>query len=228
VTCDFVNEDAAYVLGVLSPAERAAFAEHLPGCVGCSDAVRDLAGLPGLLTRVPPDVFEAAQSTEPVPPTLLPDLVRRARRERRRRTWVALGAAAAAVAAVSGGAVAITHALDDAESAPTAQAVDPGKPMVALDSGSMTAKVAVTPVAWGTRLDLVCRYRSHDESSTSTGPDYAMFVRTRSGQVQKVASWRALPGRTMHLSAATADDAADIALVEIRSADGTPVLWLPS
>ena len=39
--------------------------------------MRELAGLPGLLARVDPDVLESAPHVEPVPETLLPALVQR-------------------------------------------------------------------------------------------------------------------------------------------------------
>ena len=80
MTCEFAHEDAAYVLGALSSAERAAFQEHLAGCAECSQAVRRLSGLPGLLSRVSLDVLEAPAPEEPVPDTLLPALVAEARR----------------------------------------------------------------------------------------------------------------------------------------------------
>ena len=43
---------------------------------------------------------------------------------------------------------------------------------------------------------------------------------TTDGTTEQVASWKGLPGKTMHLTAATAADAQDIAEVEVRSSDG--------
>ena len=45
--------DAAYVLGALSAAERQEYEDHLTSCPSCRDAVAELAGMPGLLARVP-------------------------------------------------------------------------------------------------------------------------------------------------------------------------------
>ena len=73
-TCDLAHFDGAYVLGALAPDERLEFERHLAGCASCSAAVRDLAGLPGLLGQVSADVVEHAPEPEPVPPTLLPTL----------------------------------------------------------------------------------------------------------------------------------------------------------
>ena len=36
MTCMFAHHDGAYVLGALSPAERRAFEDHLPGCAACT------------------------------------------------------------------------------------------------------------------------------------------------------------------------------------------------
>ena len=43
---------------------------------------------------------------------------------------------------------------------------------------------------------------------------------------QQVATWRALPGKTMDVIGSTATPAQDITSVEVRAADGTPVLRL--
>ncbi len=52
---DFADWDAAYVLGALSSAERRDFERHLHSCPRCTEAVSELAGIPGLLARVDPD-----------------------------------------------------------------------------------------------------------------------------------------------------------------------------
>jgi anti-sigma factor RsiW len=83
IRCEFAMDDAAYVLGSLSPAERKEFESHLPGCETCSLAVRNLAGLPGLLGRLDADVFDGPE-IEPVPETLLPRLGRAVRRQQHR------------------------------------------------------------------------------------------------------------------------------------------------
>ncbi|TAJ49519.1 MAG: hypothetical protein EPO52_04415 [Herbiconiux sp.] len=46
---EFTDWDAAYVLGMLSPDERRRFERHLTGCPACSQAVAELAGMPGIL-----------------------------------------------------------------------------------------------------------------------------------------------------------------------------------
>ena len=227
MTCEFSRDDAAYVLGALPPGQRQTFESHLAGCTACSQSVRDLAGLPGLLARVDPAVLAAEPADEPVPATLLPGLVRRVRRTQRRRLFATGGLAAAAAAMVALGSVAATGGLDSG--APTAHSgavpLPVGRSMLPLGQVPLRANLAFTSVLWGTRLDLTCSYGG-GEYGTPPAQTYVMVVRTRDGHVQQVASWRSLPGRTMRLAAATATGRQEIASVEVRSSDGRPVLKL--
>ena len=79
MSCEYAILDGAYLLGALAPGERQEFERHLPGCAECSRAVGELAGLPGLLARVAPEDL-GTTSDVPMPETLLPALVREARR----------------------------------------------------------------------------------------------------------------------------------------------------
>jgi hypothetical protein len=88
------------------------------------------------------------------------------------------------------------------------------------------ARVAFADVAWGTRLDVTCRYDGAGRYGSTAPATYALVVRTRDGRAQQVATWRALPGRTMRVTAATAAARDEIASVEVRTAQGTPVLRL--
>jgi hypothetical protein len=223
IRCEFAMDDAAYVLGSLSPSERKDFEAHLPGCEDCSLAVRDLAGLPGLLGRLDADVFDVP-ALEPVPDTLLPRLSRAVRRQQHRRTWLASGVAAAVAAAISvGGAVALDHPDVRTHIA----AVPVGRAMTQTGSDPMTANVALTSVAWGTRLDLTCRYPATRGGGVGyASGSYALVVHTVDGQSQRVATWRGLPGKTMHLAAATAASSSDIRSVDVVRLDGSPVLDL--
>jgi hypothetical protein len=225
MTCAYTMSDAAYVLGSLSPADRREFESHLDGCEECSLAVRNLAGLPGLLGRVDPEVFEQTP-VEPVPDTLRPRVMAAVRRRQHRRTWFTAGVAAAAAAAVTVGGALV---LDRPDSTPVAHpgpsVVAPaGKPMKQVSTDPMMATVALTSVAWGTKLDLACIYplvRGEYE-----GGSYALVVRTTDGHSQRVATWRGLPGKAMQLTAATASKAANISSVEVTRLDGSPVLRL--
>lgn len=239
MTCRFAHLDGAYVLGSLAPAERLDFEAHLPGCAECSRGVRELAGLPGLLSHVDVADLEVPTPDAPLPPTLLPALVREARGQQRRRS-VLTAAVAAAVAAVFVSALAVGGAFDrssttTAGASPSASATragPAGKAMVPVGTGPVTAAVALTGVAWGTKLDLTCSYAkggSGDDGryTSPTASAYALVVHTREGGVEQVATWKGLPGRTMRLTGATATGRTDITSVDVRTSDGRVVLTLP-
>lgn len=233
MTCDFARQDGSYVLGALSPAERQEFEQHLPGCTDCSQAVQRLAGLPGLLARVDADVLVSPPTGEPVPDTLLPALVHEVRRTQRRRVLLAAGLAAAAAVAVAVGSLAASGAFDtDRPAAATpaprsgTPAVPVGQAMLPVGHVPVRASLASTSVLWGTRLDLTCSYSRGGEYGTPPPQTYAMFVSDDDGHLEQVATWRGLPGRTMHLAAATATSRQDIRSVVVRTTSGRTVLKL--
>ena len=223
MSCEYAEQDGAYVLGALPAAERLAYEQHLTTCEECSRAVRQLAGLPGLLARVDTTVLDDAPAVEPVPDALLTNLVREVRRSRRRRFLLVAGAAAAAVVAVL--ALALPRVLDDNQASPPAAVVPAGQEMTTIGDAPVHAKLALEPVTWGTRLQLACTYAP--EAAGYHGPPrvtYTIVVRTRDGHTEQVGTWRSLEGRSMRLTAATASKRQDIAAVEVRTADGRPVL----
>ena len=230
MTCPYATWDGAYVLGSLSASDRREFESHLGGCDACSRAVRDLAGLPGLLGRLEPEVFDEGDP-EPVPDTLLPRLVDAMHRGQRRRTWLTAGlAAAAAVVVTMGGVVVLDHAGSGTPEAapPTTAASSPTSDnltMKAVGNDPMTATVAVTSVGWGTRIDLTCTY-PHTSGGWEAGA-YALVIHTTDGRTQRLATWNGLPGATMEFPAATHTRQRKIQSVEVTRIDGTPVAWAP-
>jgi hypothetical protein len=234
MTCPLAHLDGAYVLGALSPEERLEYERHLPSCPTCSRAVRELAGLPGLLAQVPADVVESPEAAVPLPDTLLPALARKVRRgERRRRRVTWLAAAAAAVVVGGGTAAVVLHDGEGAGRHPAAVATAPAHTMTPVGHGALEARVSLTPVLWGTRLDLTCRYAAPASGDApyphDSGPapaTYTLVVRSTAGAEQQVAAWRVVPGKTLHLSGATSWAPRDISQVQVRSADGRPVLTL--
>lgn len=230
-TCPHAHLDAAYVLGALSAEERLEFERHLPGCSVCSRSVQQLAGLPGLLAQVSPDVLESERVDPPVPDTLLPALVHEVRRTRQRRRWtVGLAAAAAVLVVVGVGTVAVVAVTDDGPPPTAVPTLAPSQVMGQVDQTSVWGELALTSVGWGTRLDLTCSYEApaggyqHDEGP----PVYALVVHTRDGRTEQVASWQGLPGKPVHVTGATALTTDEIAYVEVLTADGQPVLELTS
>ena len=174
--------------------------------------MRELAGLPGLLARLPVEILDPEQLPKPVPDTLLPALVRRVRRTQRRRTWLTAGLVAAA-AAITIGAVGFAtlaatttsrpapYRRPQSTTSPTA-APTTAAPVLMTPVGAepISGWLSLTQVGWGTRLDLTCSYaQESDAVRRPVGSTYTMLVHTADGGTEQVASWKALPGKTMHL-----------------------------
>lgn len=99
-------ELGVYVLGAIEAAGRSAVDAHLACCPGCRNELAELAGLPGLLSRVTAD-----EADNLVPYRGLRWLLGRAARLRRHRMWPRMAAPAGAglIAGASAGAVAASE-----------------------------------------------------------------------------------------------------------------------
>jgi hypothetical protein len=229
-SCSYAHLDGSYVLGALSPAERQEYERHLDDCPACARAVQELAGLPGLLGKTDLAALESPEAEVPLPDTLLPTLVHEVRRQQRRRLLATGAVAAAAAAVLTVGSLTVLGGAGDpapqAVPAPSVSAAPSGEEMVPVGYGRMAANVALASVPWGTRLDLACSYAPAGPGDDGAAASYALFVQTRDGRSEQVATWRALPGRTMTLTAATSATRDQIRSVEVRTADGQPVLKL--
>jgi hypothetical protein len=233
----FEMDDAAYLLGALSPLERSQYEQHLQGCPACARSVAELAGLPGMLRRLPLDVGESmdepheasADLDEPVPQSLLAGALHRVeleeRRERRFLTARWFTAAALGAAAVTVGFIAV---LDPGDQAPLAAQTPPPTAELPLErevDTTMSANVSLREVAWGTKILVECAYPAEgtgDQFADEAG--YSLVVHDTEGESQQVATWNGVPGRELTIDAATAVREGDIAVLEIRSEDGTTIL----
>lgn len=246
----FAQWDAGYVLGALSPSDRRDFEAHLDDCADCRRAIAELAPTVGLLSRIsaedaasvdaagvdaagvdgarvdtagvggagvgggdPGDgATRAADAPDVVDAVAVISLARERARRRRRLRIVALVAAAVLVVA----AVAVPLSVSTFLPRPTAS--------FALQSTSgvpLEAQVALTSVAWGTRIELDCRYPEDDESDApADGWTYALTVVDSAGEASDVSTWRSKPGANARLQAGTALDLSDIRSIEIRTASG--------
>ena len=213
---EYLQWDAAYVLGALSPAERREYEEHLAGCPACQTAISEVAGLPGLLAQVAPEDAEvlAGLSGEPgaesPPASLLPKVIIKAR-NRRRRTMGAIIAAAAALMVILVGIGVGSGLLPLGPQGPRRLA------FVAVVPSAITAVVDVVPIEGGTDIAVECQYG--EASSTQPGgayAEYSIFVVDRSGQAEMVKKWPAKPNKVMRPSGTTDLRVSQISQVEIR------------
>ena len=218
-----------YVLGAMDAAERAAFEEHLDICPSCAREVRRLAGLPGLLAKVPADRL-TDPGREPVPETLLPGLLDGVDRTRRRRAWTRAGLAIAAAVALVAGTVVVTDLVRDDGSTQAEMGTAPspgsasGEPirMRSRGDGLVTGWVTLTPVAWGTRIDLACSYADGGRPDWT----YAMVVRTEDGHTEQVGSWKVGYGEDAAVTLPTSATPDEIKEIDVLTGNGDVVLEL--
>jgi hypothetical protein len=208
----FRYDDAAYVLGALDDADRAAFEAHLETCADCRARVAEAREAAGLLAGVR---MGSVEDSTPMPDTLLPGLLRSAGRERRHRRWLttSLGAvAAASIAAL----VVLVWPTSHGASGPRAQAMSAVRP------SPVTATAKLVSRGWGTEIDLQCRYSDKVERYEP----YSLVVVDDVGNHYSAGSWLLAPGRQISFTGGTAVQLQDIASVEITRQDGTPILQL--
>ena len=155
--------DAAYVLGALSAAERQEYEDHLTSCPSCRDAVAELAGMPGLLARVPTGEvlamgeLEGALAAQP-PPSLMPVLPPEHRRWGQHVLVPAVAAAALVVGGLGGYALSEGRGATDGPPAATSTAGPVRVAFSPVSESSMTAVLDVVPQGAGTCLRVECQY----------------------------------------------------------------------
>lgn len=250
---EYATWDAAYVLGALAPAERREYEEHLRVCERCAAAVGELAGMPGLLSRVPREhataLLEAgdgvlagaeagadgtgaaattsgtAAAPAPAGPSdaVLPSLLHRARRRRTRTRWLVAGLSTVAAAVLVGLLAFVLPTV-----VPQAQPLnEAGRvTMQQVEPSAVTADLRLTSEPWGTRIESRCRY-AHvgDDEGYHPAWTYAMVITDREGHQTAVSTWTAEEGTTAWPTATTSVPLTDIASVDIRTAgDGTVLL----
>jgi hypothetical protein len=215
MTDPFLHDDAAYVLGSLSDAERTAFEEHLVTCADCRARVAELAPTAQLLASVPRNLDPPA----PMPETLLAGLLRRAARERRRRrTFVAAVAAVAAACAVALAVVAWPSG--DSGSGPATAAV---RTMQAVRPNPLKVTAQLVAKQWGTQIRLRCSYPSYDHERFA----YDLVVVDRGHRAHVAGDWTLVPGQdAIVFTTGTAVARSDIERLQIRTSTGTPLLEL--
>jgi Putative zinc-finger len=249
----FLDYDAAYVFGALAPDDRVAYERHLQHCADCRAAVAAMAGVPGLLSRVPLDLVIGTDDATPVPDTLLPRLVAEAARERTRSRWRVGTAMALAAACVLGllaallvnqhtgrsvadragsgsstssstGSVAPGTTPGTTPTAPTTTAGGPELKMAPVRGVGVSASVQIQSVLWGTRITLKCQ-EAANRKLPYAGLYYLVVV-GRDSSRHFVADWNSLAGRTVRVEGDTGLQRAEIASLQLVDTDRDVVLTL--
>jgi hypothetical protein len=202
---DLAEWGAAYVLGALSAEDRLAYEDYLAVKPERAGSLSEFAGLPGILNALSP-VEALALLDEPAednrgsggPLDLMPSLARAAERRQRRARRTAMALVAATAAAFLAVGVIVTATVFRAPTPSSSTAAPALQPMTPTAAGGLTASLAVTPKAWGTRFDWQCQYTAPWSKSVGS---YDLVVTTDDGQETAVASWG--PGTSAKLDAAT-------------------------
>ncbi|WFE23080.1 zf-HC2 domain-containing protein [Solwaraspora sp. WMMD937] len=222
--CDYAHDDGAYVLGALSPAERAAYEHHLAGCPSCRQAVSDIAVLPGLLGRLDPAGFEQISdppSTEPRLASLVDAAGRARRRGRRMRRWQTAGAAlaAAGLAIVVGFGVGWVGAGGTPETTPGSQfvAMQPVASQLPIH-----AEVGLQAAVNGTEVTMRCWWEPTNPDGRPM--DFELVAYDRNGAKQQVGSWAVSPGAEIVFTGATRFEHDQLERLELVRSDGAAIL----
>ncbi|MBU2667691.1 zf-HC2 domain-containing protein [Actinoplanes bogorensis] len=246
--CEHEHDDGAYVLGALSPAERAAYEGHLATCSFCREAVADISALPDLLSRL--DAREFAKLLDPsltsgdghpgaafrdwatsewatlsaeakrgTPSSSAPD-GRRGKKTRSKAFRVRVMSSAAAVVLVALVAVGILAWTRD-NAAPAAGPTGPATAMTAVQSSSpVTASVRLTSTSGGTKVDLLCSY----SAAASRPYTFRLIAYGPDEQKEQLGSWQATPGAEFSMPGVTHFGRDALSRLELVQFDGKVLL----
>ena len=226
--------DAAYVLGALSLDERKEYEHHLTQCDYCLNAVAQIAGIPGILSKIDPQSVEALMDGTvevPAPPSwdesiFVQKLAKRAEQERRKsRIRQSIGLVAAAVISISVGVGAAGIFETPATSGTSAVAAGSNIRVTNLVPNIMTATFHVTSKAWGTKIDWNCKYVTGN-SSRYGNHKYDLVATDKAGQKTVIATWVATGSTALGMSTTTSLTISQLKSVAITAASSPQPLVL--
>lgn len=211
---DFRLSLGSYLVGALDPAQRAGLEIHLHSCGVCRDELSYLSVIPAFLGRLSTEEFERGHP--PLPETLLPGLLERARvvelAERRRlRRWRRATAALALAAAGLLGVLAL----------PAHRAASPLGPSYALRptvaAVRLTGDVTLVHRAWGTAMVLSVK-------GLPSGVNCVAVLEDSHGRVEDVGFWGPTPTHDVQVQVASDMTTAALSRLTIETIAGRPLL----
>jgi hypothetical protein len=208
VSCHYTINLGCYVLGSLDPAERAEVEEHLSDCEVCRAELVNLAGLPGLLSRVSPQ--EAAAGLPETPPRLLEGLLTRAAEQRRTSRHRLIAAAAALILVAGGIAGGVELAHPSSGRAATTIASD----------GPVHVSVRLMGTSTGTKITLSL-------SGVPSGEECRMVAISKDGSSHDAGSWWASYRGDAIITETAALAPAEIAALRIETRTGRELVTIP-
>ncbi|MFI5839610.1 anti-sigma factor family protein [Catenuloplanes sp. NPDC051500] len=235
--CDYAYDDGAYVLGALSPGERAAYERHLATCSFCREAVAEIAVLPGLLGRLDPadfaDLAVPAAENSRLPRVITAATTER-RRSRRTNRWRYAGtlAAAAALALVVGfGADALSGAGSNGTTpvAGGTQSSSSGPPVSlsemkpVADTVPIAASVGLTAREYGTSVFMECAYEAPG-GKEGKKLLFRLVAKGTDGTDEQLGSWWAGPGDKLDFTGLTHYTGDELDRLELIRSDNTQLL----
>ncbi|HZC27560.1 MAG TPA: zf-HC2 domain-containing protein [Actinopolymorphaceae bacterium] len=227
----------ADVLGALDQAESEALREHLADCPDCTAAREELAGMPAILSLVSAEQMEHAFG----PPDemglrrLQARIRARRRRESRRRWSRGLVAAALVAVATAGGGWVVGRWITPSQQVvarpgPTPTVTVTPSPHLtgtptewnATDSATkVIAAATMSPVAWGTKVDIVLR-------GVKKGDVCSLIVVDRAGHRWDGGSWTVAYDRGVRWSGGVAVPTDQVLRIEIVAPGNQhPLVELP-
>jgi anti-sigma factor RsiW len=216
---DLRHWDAAYVLGALTPEDRLAYETYLADHPERAADVSDIAGIPGLLKRLP--LASAIALTEPSESPSAgsgpgPGLARAMRKRRRllRAGFAATVSGVAAAALLVGVLIASPHPTAFPSAGVTSAPATPTS-MTSARAHTITADLVASGKPWGTSLDVNCSYSPRWASPAKT---FDLVVTAKNGTKTTAATWTAAGSTAKGITAATGIPLDQISRVEIRDA----------
>lgn len=214
---DFRLSLGSYLVGALDPAERAELEAHLRGCRVCRDELSYLSVIPGLLGRLSSEEF--ANGQPPVPETLLPGLLERARvadlaAHRRLRRWRGATAALTLVAASVLGVVALRALSTSSPSGPTYAL------RATVAATHLSGDVTLVPKTWGTAMAL-------SVSGLPAGVSCVAVLEGSHGRIEDVGFWGPTPTHDVQVQLASDMTTSTLSRLTIETIAGRSLLTTP-